>query len=248
MRAFIAGLLIFAVPLAGAAAEARKYAVVSLLGDRLLIVTKDMSTGSRLDRNTRAFVELSNPALDNDTAFAIEDSLKKSGAGSEVVVLAVRDPRVFALQRSMLEGSGETAEVLTGLRAALGQVKATHLVLATKYRHDSLLRMADGYVGSGSLEGLGFYIDHIMRVQTVETGEHATGFLAAFAYFRLSLIDLAGWKVVREERVLGSTVQSAVSSKSGHPWEAMSSTAKVRALQGIIRREVMAAVPKLVSE
>lgn len=247
MRAFVVGLLLLLAPLGGVAAEPRKYAVLSLIGDRLLLVTREMSTGSRLDRNERSYVELQEPALDNATALAIDDALKKAGA-SGAVLLAVRDPRIFGLQRDMLEASGDTAALLAGLRDMLGQVKATHLVLATKYRHASMLRMAEGNVGSGSLEGLGFYIDPVMQTQRSDTGERGTGFLAPFAYFRLTLIDLADWKVVREERVLGSTVRSAARSKSGHPWEAMSPAAKVRVLQGIIRREVADAVPKLVAD
>jgi hypothetical protein len=249
MRALVAGLLLLLAPLGAAAAEARKYAVLSLIGDRLLIVDREMATGSRLDRNERSFVDLPDATLDNATALAIDDALKAAaGGGSGAVLLAVRDPRLFALQRDMVEANGETTALLARLRETLGQVQATHLVLATKYRHKSMLRFAQGHVGSGNLEGLGFYIDHTLVTTRGDTGERGVGFLAPFAYFRLSLIDLADWKVVREEQVLGSAARSAARSKSGHPWETMSATAKVNALRAVIRREVAQVVPKLVAD
>jgi hypothetical protein len=245
MRPLIAALLLLALPIVAGAQE-RQYAVLSLVGDRLLIVQHEMSTGSRLDRNQRSHVDLRDASLDNATALAIGDALKHSGAATDAVLLSIRDPRLFALQRDMQDGSDATAMLLAGLRERLGEVKATHLVLATKYRHDSMLRLADGSVGAGTLEGLGFYIDHVMRVKNLKTGESAAGFLAPFAYFRLTLVDLASWKIVGEERILGSAVHSAARSKSGHPWDAMSGAAKARALQAIVRREVMGAVAKLV--
>jgi hypothetical protein len=247
MRTVIAALVLLAAPLL-AQAEERRYAVLSLIGDRLLLVSRDMSTGSQLDRNQRSYVELPDATLDNATAIAVDDALQKAGAGSGTVLLSLRDPRIIALQRDMLEGNGETAALLAGLRDRLGQVKATHLVVATKYRHESMLRMADGHVGSGNLEGLGFYIDHTLRTRDTDTGESGTGFLAPFAYFRLSLVELGNWKVLREERVLASATRSAARSKSRHPWDAMSATEKARLLQTIIRRDVMLTVPKLVAD
>lgn len=246
-RLLAAALLLLAA-FGAAAQETRRYAALSLVGDKLLIVTKDMSTGSRIDRNYRTYVDLPDAALDNAAVLAIDDALKRSGAPAETVLLSLRDSRFFALQDDILEGRAENAALVAGLRERLGQVKATHLILVTKYRHESMLRMADGNVGAGRLEGLGFYIDTVMRVQNTTTGESATGFLASFAYFRLSLVDLSTWKVVAEEEVLGSTVRSAASSKSGHPWEAMNAATKSRALQAVVRREIAEAVPKLVAK
>ena len=59
MRRLLALLLLsLLVPLAAIAQDSRRYAVLSLVGDKLLIVTREMTTGSRLDKNERTVVEL----------------------------------------------------------------------------------------------------------------------------------------------------------------------------------------------
>jgi hypothetical protein len=244
MRPFLVALLLLAAPFANAAGE-RKYAVLSLIGDRLLIVTHDMQTGSRLDKNQRSYANINNPVLDNGTAFAIEDAIKQAQPGSEVVLLGARDAKLFASQADMLEGKGASSAFLASLRAALGNLKATHLIVATKYRHEAMLEFSDGNVGSGQIEGLGFYIDHLLRVTNQTTQETATGFLAPFAYFRLSLVDLSNWQVLREDRVMASQVRSAASSASGHPWAAMSAQEKVNSLEQMVRYETLRVVPAL---
>jgi hypothetical protein len=244
MRRLIAAFLLLAVPFA-AHAEARKYAVLSLIGDRLLIVTHDMQTGSRLDKNQRSYVNIDNPVLDNGTAFAIEDAIKQAQPGSEVIVLGARNAKLFASQAEMLDGKGASSAFLAGLRAALGNLKATHLIVATKYRHEAMLEFSDGNVGSGQIEGLGFYIDHLLRVTNQQTQETATGFLAPFAYFRLSLVDLSSWQVLREDRVMASQVTSAASSATGHPWAAMSAQDKVETLEQMVRYQTQRVVPAL---
>jgi hypothetical protein len=212
VRNLLVAALLAAAPLGALAVEARKYAALSLLGDRLLIVTHEMATGSRRDTNQRQFVELQDASLDRAATGAIADALRAARATMDAVdvsALSIRDAQLFDLGQDALDDGDAGDALIAALRAKLGRVDATHLVLATKYRHASMLRLAAGHVGSGRLEGLGFYIDTTFKTRRSDTGERGTGFLAPFAYFRLSLVDLATWKVVREERVLGSSVQSA---------------------------------------
>ena len=49
MRTFLALFLALALPL-GAAAQQRHYAILSLVGDELTIVQREMGTGSRIDQ------------------------------------------------------------------------------------------------------------------------------------------------------------------------------------------------------
>ena len=58
-----------------ALAQERSYAIVSLVGDGLLIVQREMSTGSRIDRNRREVMTLANPVLDNTMVLAIDDGM-----------------------------------------------------------------------------------------------------------------------------------------------------------------------------
>lgn len=62
----LAAAFFLALTLPASGAERLKYAVLSLVGDQLLISQRGVSTGSRLDRNTREFVRLAGPALDRE--------------------------------------------------------------------------------------------------------------------------------------------------------------------------------------
>ncbi|MEO7743066.1 MAG: hypothetical protein ABIR98_09030 [Usitatibacter sp.] len=235
--------LAFVLPASGA--DGRMYAVLSLVGDQLLISQRGVSTGSRLDRNTREFVRLAGPAFDHEALFAIEDAIKRSGKGVEVVLLGTNDPALFEAQRRVLDEEGSTQTLLSAVQAVAASASATHLILLSKYRGDARLRVADGHVGAGTLEGLGFYLDHTSRMRSAHTGEQSQGFIAPFAYMRLSLVELPGGKLLREENVTAST--TVASQKSDATWQILTAEQKARILRGLIRREIDRVIPLLLA-
>ena len=242
-RFFLVLALAVALPLQ--AAEARKYAVVSLIGDKLMIAVRDMATGSSLDQNAREYLELSTPALDNTALLAAETALTRADPGSSVLLLAVRDPAVFAAQARMLEKGAQEQAFLDSIARTATAAQATHLVLIAKQRREARLKLRDGFVGSGWLEGVGFYVDRTMALVDYDKRESHTGFLAPFAYFRVVLIELASGKVLAEQSVMAST--SYGKQESLHPWDVMTSEEKVATLQRLIRDDIARVVPALVS-
>jgi hypothetical protein len=245
MRKVVAALLLLFAPLL-AHAEPR-YALLSLLSDRLTIVNRDMATGSNIDRNHRDFLALPGNTLDKDMGLAMDDALRAAGVTSPPVILFTSDRAIFARQAELLDASAGTAALLDAVRPVLRGVDATHLVLATKYRHDARLKVDDGYVGSGLLEGLGFFIDRTYEPRHVGTTAVAPGFLSAFAYFKLALLDLATGRVVREEAVFASETRMGIESASGHPWDAMSAEQKVAAIDHLLKTETPIAMRKLIA-
>ena len=116
-----------------AQAQDRKYAVLSLIGDQLLIVERETST------------------------------------------------ELFAAQARMLEEDAPVKSFLPTLRPVLEKAGATHVVLVTKLRQEARLRILDGTIGAGKIEGVGFYIDKGVRMRNVDTGEMSQGYVAPFA-------------------------------------------------------------------
>ena len=243
MRSVFAVLLLVAFGTACAADEDRVYAVVSLVGDGLSIVVRETTTGSSIDRNARTFFKLETPVLDRAALFAAEDAIKRAEPGARTTLLEVHDPVVYAAQSRALDEGGGVRLVLLALGPSLAQSKATHLVLFTKQRHEAVLRIRDGSVGNGHLEGLGFYVDRAMRLQNPDTGETFVGFLSPYAYFRVSLIEAATGKPLGEELVYAS--ESTASASNAHPWDALTSQQKVGALQSMVRRETERVMPAL---
>lgn len=225
-----------------AAAQERTYAIMSLVGDQLLIVHQDLSTGSRLDKNSRKYADLNNPVLDNAMVVAIDDAMRARDKSVKTVLLAARDPALFALQARGLD-EGPLALLLPVVRPLAQKAGATHLVLASKYRDDSRIRMADGTVGAGRIEGLGFYLNDNMRVQNRNTGAQTTGYIAPFGYFSLALVDLATGDVVSQQLV--REAHAMASQKATVPWNVLTGEQKARMLEQLIRRETSRAIPEL---
>jgi hypothetical protein len=247
-RVMRALLVVFLLAAAVARAEPR-YAVLSLLSDNFTIITRDMATGSNLDRNRRVTVAVPGNVLDKTMVLAMDDALRAAGVKSPAVLLFTSDPAIFARQHQLLDDSAGTAALLDAVRPVLKGVDANYLVLASKYRRDARIQVEDGYVGSGPIEGLGFYIDREYQPRRVGVISIAPGYLAVFTYFRLSLIDLASGRVVREVPVFASRTRLGTEdrSESGHPWDSMSPQEKVDALSQLLRSETPAAMKQLLS-
>lgn len=235
--------LVVAALLAAPAALAQKYAVLSLIGDQLLVVEREMGTGSRLDRNARTFLPIPGRALDREVLFAVEDELKRLDRNASVVLMGANDAALYAEQKRLLDQDAELKSMLPVVANALKGSDATHLVLAVKYRGDARLRVEDGYIGAGKLEGVGFYLDPSTRLIQRETGERSEGFVAPFAYFRLALVDLRAASILSDVPIQASATvgrQDAVT-----PWKALSEDDKARYLRTLIRSEVRRVMPQL---
>jgi hypothetical protein len=241
----LAACLLLAVSL-GAHAQERRYAVLSLLSDQLTIITRDMATGSHIDRNHREVLAIPGNLLDRDMVATLDDALAGK-ASRPPVLLFTRDAKIFARQAELLDASAGTAALLEAVRPVLANVDATHLVLAAKYRHDARLQIEDGYVGSGLLEGLGFYVDRSYEPRRMGNIGVAPGYLSAFAYFKLALIDLASGRIVKEVPVFASESRVGGDSETGHPWDAMTPADKVAALERLMKAEAPRAVGLLLA-
>jgi len=106
----------------------------------------------------------------------------------------------------------------------------------------------NGRFGTGTLEGLGFYIDRLSQVKNVDTLTTTTGIIAPYLYMRASLIDAKSGKVIAMRRVTeGEIIAAARPEQGGDPWNVMSPTDKVRYLSELVQREIGKAVPDLLA-
>ncbi len=246
MRALFLLLIVLLASSPSGAAEARKYAVLSLIGDGMLISQWVPSTGARLDPNTKEFIPIVEGVFDKAALLAANNALKAIDPQSKPVLLFARERSLYEAQNRMLDRDGKPVELLEHIRSLLGGAGATHLILLTKLRNEARLKMHNTTVASGTLEGVGFYIDSAMETQLSDTGVAGKGLVAPFAYFRIELIDLARGTVVKQERVVASTSVSIANSTADHAWNALSGAQKVRVLQELITQETTRVIPKLV--
>jgi hypothetical protein len=232
-----------AMSFASIAAE-RTYAVLSFVGDRLLITQAVAETGTRVDRNVRQYAATGSDALDKVALRAVKAGVVRVDAGAKVETLSVSNSRFYGAANAAMEQGGIGA-LVTMLRPDLRDIPATHWILVTKHRGDARVPLREGTIGSGQMEGLGFYIDRFRRVQLVDTGEGAEGVLAPFAYLHFTLVDAASGAVLRE---LNETMSTTVARQSAtHPWDTLTADEKVAYLERLIRRAADDAVPKLLA-
>lgn len=246
MRTLITAILLLALP-AGAMAQ-RHYAILSLVGDEMMIVQREMQTGSRLDTNARQSVSMPDAAIDRAMLLAIDDAVRRADPNAKTTLLVSRRQAVYDAVARALDKGGTTAAAFEAVRPIVATAKgATHLILVTKYKHAAMLRIRDGHVGSGTLEGVGFYVDYGSTARSYETNEAERGLISPYAYFRVSLIDLASGKVLAEDRVIGSKATSVPVGTIGNAWAALTPQDKDKQLQEIIREEAARVVPMVIA-
>ena len=224
------------------AADTESYAVVALFGDDLSIVTYQSTTGSSLDRNEHQHIALTDGHYDRLATELSSDVIHRAMPTARVEPLTLPD--------DVLAGGLEASlpSLLDRVRTTLKDRDTHYLVVISKFRGDAHLRMASGTIGSGKLAGIGFYIDPIKRMKKTSTGESGRGFVAPFAYLDVTLVDLRTGEVIRSEAATESMTRANVGpSTTLNPWEAMTPEQKADAIDVVVRRAVLRAVPRLVA-
>ena len=84
-------LALLLVLLSAAVQAEPRYALLSLLSDRLTVVNRDMATGSNIDRNVRDAVAIPGNLLDKTMVLAMDDALRAAGVKSQPVLLFTSD-------------------------------------------------------------------------------------------------------------------------------------------------------------
>jgi hypothetical protein len=245
LSTLLTSLLATQALLARAENETRQFAALSLIGGKFNLVIFQGGTGSHLENNSRQSVSLPGNPFDGVALGAIQDAVQRVAGSQEVLFYTTPRQELFDKPAALFDG----ARVLLppNLLAAMKKDGASHLLLVTNFRQKAAMETRDRLVGSGYLEGVGYYIDHQQRTKRLDTLEEGTGFLASYVYLQLSLIDLKSHSVVQQRSIKASTVLSAAQNKAGfEPWEVLSPNEKVEKLNATITRELDRAVTELI--
>ena len=225
--------------------ESRTYAVISLIGDKISIVGHQSTTGSNMDRNRQGSIAVDGRALDNMAVLAAINAIKRLDARAATVALTSSNATLYELQNELFEPQDRSVALLAALKELVHSQNATHLVLIIKHRGDALLRLQKEYTGSGKLEGVGFYLDADLRTKGPDTYATGPGFLAPFAYIKVTLVDAKTMGVIREQTVEGTTTVSTARAEGGshNPGDVLTSAQKAAVLQAMIRKAIARAMP-----
>ena len=222
----------------------KKVAIVSLIGEVMTIDTYRPKVGTSIDSNHRDVIPIQTPVFDHTALLAAGDALAKLNPAAVVVSLAVPAPGSDA-DPARLVVDGKVAPS-SAFIASLQEQGFTHLLTITKHRAPARLHLGVDTVGSGNLQGIGFYVDNDFRTRRRDTGETGTGFMAPYVYIKLTLVELGTLQLRGEEVIMASAARSAANNKDGFsPWGAMTPEQKVGMLKSLIKRHVTETVPLL---
>jgi hypothetical protein len=245
LPALAAALTVFAAPVNAQARQAGPvYAVISLVGDQVDAVTYKPQVGTLLDANTHEALGTGPDILDTVALRAANKALRAALPVSDVALLAATEPKLFADEARYFVG--DHVQLPPDLDAAIQAAQATRLVLITKHRGDARLRVSNGLIGSGKIEGLGFYLDtdhHIRDSANLEV----VGFLAPFVYVDVTLVDTGSHTVVRKTAITASeTVTAEGQTEGAAVWDALTGEQKVASLSRLLSDSLAEAIPQLV--
>lgn len=221
---------------------ANTFAILSLLGDRLTVVSHVSQTGTNFGSERRNVVKLTTPAFDHAVLQAAESAVKAAMPDAKTVLLVARDPAVYDAQSEAIEVDQPITALLPRIDSLVAPAHASRLILITKIRYDAEVVIRTGNIAFGKLDGLGFYVDTNRPMANVKTGDTYRGLVAPYAYFRVSLVDLAANRVIAEQSVhLGV----ALASHAGvGTWEEITPQEKMNALQSLLREQVSRSVAR----
>lgn len=253
MKIGIAAALSFALFSTGALAATdsapRTFAVMSLIGDSMTIVNAVPSTGAHLDTNRSQDFDDPSGVLDISTLKAAAQAIKKVVPDAKPILLAT-DSAILRKKQGQLIADHHLVDA-DGLVDDLKKSGVTDFLLITKHRATTNLHTDIDTIGSGTLYGLGFYIDSYTRTQSGDSLEVGIGYLAPYAYFKIFLIDVATLAVEKEVDVTDGYILSNARNDSGterSPWNILDNTQKFKALAEMIQNSLMENVPGMLAK
>jgi hypothetical protein len=228
------------------AQTAPSFAVISEVAREVSVITFQESTGSRLGANLRSRIDIPEGALDKVALIAAKNGLAKESPGAAVWLLAPMPADLFDAAQN--PAPGDVVKFPADLADAFKERGTTHLLLFQRFRGEATLKAARETMGSGRVDGLGFFVDSQTPLVIEGTSKMTKGYVAPYFFMRSSLIDaktgkVLGTKVSTESRVLVS--QQTMSGTRA--WDMFTPQRKVEMLRDGLIAEIDAALPALLS-
>jgi hypothetical protein len=219
-------------------ASSKKIAVLAAISDDIAVVSYRPQVGSNINPNVYRNWPLPLGPFNNAALLAADEAVKRAEPNSSTILLDVPN---LAKQEHLLDKRQFNPP--EAVRSTLTSQGATHVLLISKFRSSFHFPNPPGYVGHGTLEGLGFYLDNDYPIISRQTGKNSSGFIAPHAFFKVSLIDLASSTVIKEQAITAN--ETYFSDTQFKPWDMISDQQKLESLIDMIKDETGRAVPAL---
>jgi hypothetical protein len=237
-----AALLCAGVPAQGAPS----FAVISEVAREVSVVTFQESTGSRLGANMRSRIDIPDGALDKVALVAAKKGLEKAAPGAAVWLLAPLPADLFDATQN--PAVGDVVKFPADLAQAFQERGTTHLLLFQRFRGEANLKAARETLGSGRVDGLGFFVDSSTPLVIEGTSKLTKGYVAPYVFMRSSLIDAKTGKVLATQVAAEGRVLVEPATMAGtRAWDMFTPQRKIEMLRDGLIGEIEAALPRLMA-
>ena len=271
-----AAVIIFGGASASAQANAAnssgtRYGVLSLLGDRFYVVTKQSPSPTQPQPFQRIDLVMPTPAFDEFVLKAIDGLIKRAEPDASVRLMAVTEPKLFMQQTNLIDSGAALTGLLPGVREITANAGIDKLILVTKFPDQAHAKMGKGSVTAESFFGLGFYSDDSRNVApTVPAGKSASKAAAAsatvvpYVYIQVLLVDVNSWRVLKQATAAAATTRVVARAVAGSAqgaatgakdttvnipaYDSMSGQDKVATISKMLDYELSTMLPKLLAK
>ncbi len=231
------------------ASAQHSYAVLSLVGDSLTLQANRHEVGSHTNNAPRQVLAMSDQLFDQLTLIAARGGIAALQPDAKAVLMATQDPGLYRAQNAMFEQPEAHQEDRDYLKSLLKDQGVSYLVLISKYRSNAVMELDNAMIGSGALEGLGFYVDDMINIRNTTTNDTARGIMVPFAYLRLRLLDARTLEVVRETTVRKSRINArpSVESSGMDSFNDLNGTDKAKQIRAVLEDAMAGALPAVLA-
>lgn len=234
------------VPASAAQASMQAYGVFSLIGDGLEIVAANPPAASRVERGGRELQLIPGSGFDRAVLLGAREALRRGQPVAHQYLYRANAP-IDAAQQRELVAAVERGEWIPLMQAAVERDRLTRMILVTRVLGDAHLKTKHGHVGTGTVDGVGYYVDRFTDVLAAD-GRKLVGFLAPFVFLRVTEIDVSSRQVLRSELILQSATLALAERVAGRdPWDALTNVQKVEALRAMIQQHVEASLYAMIA-
>ena len=249
-RSLLAASLWGALPFAQAQDTPKPITAVgifSLLGDKVQItIATEPPAGTHPPTAGRQVLSTEGIAFDGIVLKVANAAFEKTAPGAPVSLYKVTTWP--ADQQRELAVGADGGALPAWMVQAIESKRLSHILIVTRDRGDASFQIdSSAFVGRGTVEGIGFYIDTMYQLPNVNSTQIQNGLLVPYAEINVQLMDVYTAKVVRSYRVHGGIplLSEDQTGRDSDPWNFVDVQTKVKVLRDLVDKGMQKAMAEV---
>ncbi|KRC03705.1 hypothetical protein [Duganella sp. Root198D2] len=250
-KVFFSVLLAFvSVGVRAETAPIRSVAVLSLAGNSLALHVQRHQVGSRTESSPVEVRPMEDQVFDQAAIIAARSLLLKLLPNVKLDLMTTQDKGLYGAQNELFEHPEQHVEDRDYLKTLLKEQGVSHAIVISKFRSVAAIKLLDATVGSGALEGLGFYVDDMIDTLNRRDDTRSRGMVAPFAYVRVRLLEADSLNVIGEGTAKQSFILARPSADSSgmDTFNKMTGADKVKNVRTALEYAMEAILPGVLAQ